>query len=357
MEHSATYHPALASIFSLLLMASVTGAHAQKLHTVDLAQNMDGKLSETVDAGSLRVVIKNKLPGELNYDIKCIISTQVVDEFSLDVLRQDSAQYSLNKQDDPACNVIQSRIQALKKLKSESVLADTLLAVRNVLNDTHSTCADANKKKEMLDQVQRMTEWTLEDTFLLRNGEVLTIVVSREIDGKTHTWTHVLTTPTRGQWYVTYGFSFITNMFNAEETYFAKSVPDTTLYTITKKNSNTSLTFVPCVLVHWVPTRWANNSFVPSLTGGLGFDLESPSVFFGGSVLFNSNLGIHLGVAAHKQNHLNGMYSAGEIIKENLTEDQLNERFYTVNPFVSLSFRFSGSPFSAVKKTTVTGSR
>lgn len=348
MDSSVNSQRALSIFLSLLLLTGTIGAHAQTMHRVDLAQNMDGTLSETVEAGTYGVVIVNKLPGA-HYDIKCIRSVQEIAEFPL----SEIGPFTINKTtEEISCILLRTQISALDKLTSETVLADTLEKIRDDLNDPDSKCNSAATRKAMLKQLEERTEFVLNETFQLREGEVLTIVVSRNEGEKSHTWTHVLTTQPHGQWYVTYGFSFITDMFNAEETYFAKSVPDTTLYTITKKNSNASLTFVPCVLVHWVPTKWANKSFVPSLTGGLGFDLESPSVFFGGSVLFNSNLGIHLGVAAHKQNQLNGIYSAGEIIKENLTEEQLNEKFYTVNPFVSLSFRFSGSPFSGGKTTT-----
>jgi hypothetical protein len=60
---------------------------------------------------------------------------------------------------------------------------------------------------------------------------------------------------------------------------------------------------------------------------------------------YNQNLTLHVGLAAAKVNRLLTRYDVGEEIGEDLTAQQLQERVYRINPFISLSFNFSTNPF------------
>ena len=161
-------------------------------------------------------------------------------------------------------------------------------------------------------------------------------------------WKYVYKTPSRGKWVTSYGFSFITNVFDEEKEYFSKA--NDTAFVITRKIGNKKLNFAPSVFFTWMPSKCLNENFSFNFTGGLGFDLEAPTVFLGGSVFYNQNLSLVLGLTAHQQHYLNGQYSPNEIINENLSKEQLHEKLYTINPFFSLTFRFKENPEKELKE-------
>lgn len=73
-------------------------------------------------------------------------------------------------------------------------------------------------------------------------------------------------------------------------------------------------------------------------TGGLGFDTENLSAFAGGSYYVGHNLLLTAGFALHKQNRRSNRYSNNQIVPEALEFNVLNEQYYRVNPFISLTF-------------------
>jgi hypothetical protein len=80
--------------------------------------------------------------------------------------------------------------------------------------------------------------------------------------------------------------------------------------------------------------------------GGLGFDMHNAVVFLGMSITYNENITIAAGAVAHRLRQLNGKYSEGGRILEDLDDEQLHEEVYRINPFIGLSFRFSDNPLS-----------
>ena len=117
-------------------------------------------------------------------------------------------------------------------------------------------------------------------------------------------------------------------------------------FIITKENDRKKLEFVPSIFFTYMPQNHLSRDVSVGLSAGLGFDLDAPTVFLGASFFFNHNIGVVIGITAHKQRFLNGEYEAGQIVMENLNDDQLHEELYTVNPFVSITFRFGKNIFN-----------
>ncbi|GAB1857299.1 hypothetical protein MHTCC0001_21350 [Flavobacteriaceae bacterium MHTCC 0001] len=116
------------------------------------------------------------------------------------------------------------------------------------------------------------------------------------------------------------------------------------VYTVTKGASQNKFDFHPTVMFAWLPNN--SNDFNFGITGGLGYDLEkSLSVFLGGSVVYNQNITLSAGFAFHNQKLLNSKYKDGDVIKENLSFDQLHSDYIRFNPFISIAFRLDKSPF------------
>ena len=80
--------------------------------------------------------------------------------------------------------------------------------------------------------------------------------------------------------------------------------------------------------------------------GGLGFDLSKPVVFVGWQFTYNQNYTLNLGLVAHPETRLDGQYEVGQVLKEALTPDKLeDDSSYGVAGFIGVSFRFGKNPF------------
>jgi len=176
----------------------------------------------------------------------------------------------------------------------------------------------------------------------VESGETVTITIKRD----TITWTYILKGESLGKWVTTYGFGFTSSALGGN-TYYSKQMPDTTLYKILKSNNtgNLDLNYIPAIFFSYFPTQNFNKCWNHSLTAGLGFDLSAPVVFFGYNGMFWQNLGFSLGVAFQQQYRLKNQYTENEIIKSDLTIDQLHDKVYRPNLFVAVNFRFGENPF------------
>jgi len=158
---------------------------------------------------------------------------------------------------------------------------------------------------------------------------------------KEKTYNYIYKTERKGSWQTTFGFNFIHLRNN--DTYFSKTVDST--FVIAEGTNQNKYDFYPTIMFTW----YANNSDTINfgLSGGLGYDLEkSVSVFVGGSIIYNQNITITAGLAFHNQQRLNSAYQEGDLIKENLSFEQLHEDYIRLNPFLSIAFRLDKSPFN-----------
>ena len=144
--------------------------------------------------------------------------------------------------------------------------------------------------------------------------------------------------------------TYVHDNLNKKETYFLTPIDET--YVITKKARRSKLEYIPTVFFSWMPTQNITNYATFSVTGGIGYDLEAPTGFLGGSIFFNQRFGLVAGFAIHKQDFLSGQYSEGQALNDLILEDQLHESNYTVNPFISLNYVIDKNIFK--KKSTET---
>jgi len=144
----------------------------------------------------------------------------------------------------------------------------------------------------------------------------------------------------KSNWQLSYGFAFPILFANDEEYFITKSDSIPTMFEIKKKKDNQYINFIPSIFIHWNPNNSDELEWTYSVTGGIGFDMEKPIVFAGGSAIYHDKLNFNFGLVIHKLKKLNGKYYSGELINEILDENQLHEEFYRINPFIGLSFRF-----------------
>jgi hypothetical protein len=193
------------------------------------------------------------------------------------------------------------------------------------------------------------------------NNEVFTLTVTNSDTRKE--WTLNIQTEENGQFVTTYGFSYIPFAFYKPHTFYAQQNFDSKgaplgTYTISPSSSESLAQYAPTVAFHYITKQ--SGTLSSSFTAGLGVSLNnnstgiSPIVIAGYSLLYNQNMGINFGVAAHQVTNLKGEFTSGQVIATGLQANDLNEQVTRFNPFVSIIFRFGSSPFSAKKTPTNT---
>lgn len=328
--------------------------------SIDLSKSAGDVITESVPANTnFRLIIKNLVPNPaFNYNILIEVKIELVPEFDLgeSISVEDTPDADFKATEDSCSTFSEKYVEAYNALLNatneneiEDKIAQLAIAMHRLdsLVKADPECIFPEKpQKSDAEKLISNTSKILERPFKLKSGERLEVTIIRSQKGETQTrqWKHIYRTGSRGKWNTSYAFSFIPNVIT-EETYFTAQ-KDSGVFLITKEENRKVMDFAPSIFFTWTPSEKENNDFVFSLAGGLGFDFNDPVVFFGGGVHFNQNLGLIVGVAAHKQMRLLGKYSEGDTILTTLETSQLHEELYRVNPFISLSFRFKSNPFS-----------
>lgn len=180
------------------------------------------------------------------------------------------------------------------------------------------------------------------EEIVVGHGEKIVIVVKRD----SLTWTFIYEGEPQGQWVSSYGFGFTPKAFGSRP-YFAKQLPDTSTFEITqsKKSKVLDLNYIPAIFFSYFPSQNFDKYWNRSFTGGLGFDLSAPVVFLGYNQMYKQNIGFSAGLVFQQQYVLKDQYLEGQPIVNFLDKDQLHDKVYRPNFFISANFRLGKNPF------------
>ena len=162
----------------------------------------------------------------------------------------------------------------------------------------------------------------------------------------------MLTSGPRGKWLTRWGFAAYPNH---DQKLFANS-DGTGKFVVTPETEpdEWDLKLVPAAFFTWLPNARATSDFAFGLSGGLGVKEDSPVVFFGGSMLYNWNLALVAGLGIAQQWRPIGRYSPDQVITENLTSEQLNEKVFRPNFMIAVTYRFGSNPFGGSSQQAAT---
>lgn len=333
-------------IVSVALLPLIALANTQDTLHLDLALNDPGSIKSIQGNRSYDIILLENTVADFSYSIE-ITSTSTM----LPKLEFDHSSLQDVKDIPNNCSSLVEKIKELENFQSppedyeeprnENALSKLVNNLKSQLKQ--SDCEDIgilNNARYWLSTTKKPHE----EKINIETGEKITIIVHRD----TLKWTFIFNGDERGKWITTYGFGFTSSKLEGSN-YFTKQVPDTTVFEILKARDNKylDLNYVPAVFFSYFPKQNFNDCWNHSLTAGLGFDLSAPVVFFGYSGLFYHNIGISAGVAFQQQYRLKDQYSENEILSLTLDKDQLHDKIYRPNVFVSINFRFGENPFKS----------
>lgn len=246
---------------------------------------------------------------------------------------------------DSMCKVLRKAINKVNNIQNDS---NTKIRTEKELGKWVSII-EYELRKNSCDSLKAEAKKAISSTYRYLNkkvkvgsGEKVTITIKRD----SLTWTYILKGESLGKWVTTYGFGF-TFSFLDSPTYYTKQNSNDSKYQILKSRrpNVADLSYIPAIFFSYFPNHNFTRCWNHSLTGGLGFDLSAPVVFFGYNGLFRNNIGFSAGVAFQQQYRLKSQYSENDIVDITLEKDQLHDKIYRPNLFVAVNFRFGENPF------------
>lgn len=182
----------------------------------------------------------------------------------------------------------------------------------------------------------------------LQRGEQIRVVVRKNAQ-PARTWSLLLSTGATGSWRALYGMALGSGR---EEKFFTKATEETGKFVLTREredaNDRWDLAAIPAVYFQFMPLTRELRDWTVGPTLGLGVKSDLPAFFFGGVVTYHQNLGLAFGLPVYQESKLRGRYSAGDIVSEILTDDELHTRVLRPQGvFVAGIFRFSRNPLGA----------
>jgi hypothetical protein len=350
----------LISTFTFLISATVFGQI-----TVDLSK--DNVSSETIDINlKPLVIVKNMLPANATnkYSFSIEMKEEKIPAFSN--IGSTAGQSCTDNNDTKAYGEALKNLNAAKDETEMPKLIKNLQKEIDNLNSKYQSCKDEGNS------IIQTTTYTKDLQFSLRNNQTISVNVTREFktkEGKdtSKIWAFTFKTPTKSPWSIMYGFTFIPNLMNPMINYYSKADTSGKLFTIIRLNNQRNdflKNISPTLMLTWKPLKkytlkgderdWtallSNNFYQLGFTGGLSLNFASETgtvnVMAGPSIVIADNISISIGVAATQKNVLKGQYKEGDVIKENLDFDQLHEKKYMAEWFVSIAIRFDQSPFA-----------
>lgn len=205
--------------------------------------------------------------------------------------------------------------------------------------------------------------------FGLRNNQEITITVTRKFkkDNKDTSvvWVRTFKTPEKTPWSLMYGFTFVPNLMNPATHYYCVEDTISNTYKITPLNNQNKLFFrnlSPTIMITWTPMSkyrfrkktwgraiFSNNLYQFGFTAGLSMNFNSDvgglTAMVAPSFVIARNVSLSFGACMTPKHMLKGKYKEGEYVKENLDFDQLHEKQYMGEWFLSLAIRFDENPF------------
>ncbi|MEO6131315.1 MAG: hypothetical protein ABIQ02_05675 [Saprospiraceae bacterium] len=342
----------LAIFLSMTLMYTSSWMSAQSHFSIDLTDKPNETITKPATANQdLTFTVLNKLPGQF-YDV--IIERNIIEIPPLSLNSVEINILDTRPAVKDLCLPLYTKLKKVMDCKEEEDLPELLTELTNEINSLESSLAEECMATiKLANKAIKCSQQNL-GPYKLNKGEYLEITVIRKDDPGNHTWKSTYKTTPRGKWLTSYGFSFISQWFAKEKLFFLEPVANEFIITPDQESNMVKLAFAPSIFFTWMPYEGELRDLNVSAAAGLGYDLESPTVFLGVALIYNQNISFVAGLTAHNQSRLNSVYHPGQKLKEIITPDLLHKKSYVVNPFISLTFKLGETPFKSTTASNAT---
>lgn len=309
----------------------------------------DGAVINVKPFSGMKIILANLIPGK-KYYYHYESRIKEIPYLTFDKIPEDTNE---TRGDDECKTAADSLVEALNKLNnanSESEVKtlkseiDKQIKIIRSDNDCFTIYETSLIKKA--ENLLSRTEETINITERLRQGEEMIITINRSGEKE---WKFILDSGERGRWMISYGAAYISNIFKQHKEFAVRQVSNDSCYVTVLSKDRDEGDLTPSVFYTWLPAAYEGNNWVFGLSGGLGFDMSSPVVMAGVSVMYCWNLNLILGVSGRIVKRPSVKYQEFQLINASDAES-LNRNTASFSPFLALTFRFESNPFAKSKK-------
>lgn len=327
-------------------------AFSQQEITVDLSEPTIKNYEIT--SGSVKLILINTLPlSDYKYKVETTITSTVIPPISFDLVNGTQSSTGTSKLTNtsicPGGRALLTNIGTLLTAKSELELRQNFDKIYKDVAALPVECQDeANPLIEAENDKRKQISYITD----LEENQKVTIKISRTGTGSTtpdKIWKFSMTTESRMEkWLIHYGFTYQPSILIKNDQYFAKADPTVAnSYTITKMNGHPERewenTSPSIMLTHPFGSHYSN--FMTGFTILAGTNFSTYNAGIGISEIIGYNGLITIGTMYTQKYSLNGQYKEGDIVKDNLTFDQLHTKRGGIEFFISIGVRFDKNPF------------
>lgn len=314
--------------------------------TIDLSKNLNQTFTQTIEPQELKQLI-------LTNKVLTIGVTYSIDIKKVHVTTPPIAAAGLLGGAGGVCKPLNDATDALSNQLLESGIPDDIIKLKEEIDKaaTQPTCAtDIENAKKLI--VSTSEYINLPSTIDVRSGDKVTVTITKD---KNTIWTYVFQTEKISHSNIYYGFSYLfSDALTTFPTYYAESDTGST-FLLKKSNSTTSNVLEnigPTFMYTYLFFRNPDAPIKFGLTGGLMVDLSNPSIMFSPSLVIGDNLSLNFGVAVCQKNQLKGKFGENQRLNDNLDFDQLHNKVYTYDLFISVGYHFDKNPFKKEADTS-----
>jgi len=334
------FSPAQLVLVILLALPNMAVAAVQTVE-VDLAGPVKSR-RETVEPGPVVIHVINRLKGgystifKRHYQpIPAIDPSAVQGAFQVESRNPKVGC-------DPAWNKV---TKSLTDATDETAIRGILASAEKTL---HEAGCDTPTVAQRLTVLRLLTSW--DERTSISAGEEIEYTITR--DSKKGeppiVWTVTLATRERGSWLITYG---IAGVPQRDERYWLEPALTAGQFTVRRQESrHDEVRILPSVFLTWLPEKRIPRDWSVGPTVGFGLQSKGFSGFIGVGALFNSVAQITLGGGLAPVVRRAGNLQEGQVVSQNLSEDQLQRTAYIFVPAACLTVHFSGNPFKKEEK-------
>ncbi len=245
---------------------------------------------------------------------------------------------------DPTNTALLAAIVALKAETKESNMPDKIKSVISE-RDKLDKIKYADCIKYANDLINTTT-YVKSLQFELRNNQTITVKVT----GNGSTWTKIFKTAEKSPWLIHYGFTHQPNVVSKYEQYYADPIGKTDSFYVAKKNTSATKFWenISPTIMFTYPFGKKRHDVELGFTAIASTNFSSFSGGFGFSAIVGTNVIVGTGVNFSQKYVLKGEYKTDgtQVIRENLAFDQLHEKKWGPEIYLTLGFRFDKNPFS-----------
>jgi len=281
--------------------------------------------------------------------------------------KREQYSFSINMKEDPIPPFTVSTTSASACDNADQSLKDALIGVEN---SQFEDSVDSYVKK-LKTEIKKLsaanqpcidlcnawiakTTYTQPFLFNLKNNQTITVTVARKFKTKekkdtSATWTQTFKTPEKSPWLTHFGFTYQPNIISKYNQFYSKAdTSNANKFTVTKLNGHQTRfwqNISPTIMFSY-PIRQKDSANYWAFSAMAATNFSTFSAGAGFSRIIGVNVALGTGIMFTQKYVLNGQYKEGDIIKTNLTYDQLHEKKWGPEIYFTIALRFDKNPFS-----------